>query len=216
MLLQAAIVPPLPALEALARLVKSVEVDPPAAPSPAPPRQGLFRRRPAVPPPPVPDADGDELDLVHPAQVRIPIAGFGNVTTGDAARLADTLRTAAADWARPTVWFAGGGALEFPGDRSVWAKLDGDIDALVAVSRGVIDSVASRGFFVDRRAFRASVAVGTITDTTTAPYLERVVAALDAFRGEPWSVDSVSVIKPSFDSTVGELQEVYDIAIGTG
>ena len=99
----------------------------------------------------------------------LPIAGFGNVTAGDAVNLADTLKDAAAEWACPTVQLAGGGALEFPDDRSVWAKLDGDVEALVAVARGVVQSVASRGFFVDRRTFRPWLAVATITDVHHRP-----------------------------------------------
>ena len=53
---------------------------------------------------------------------------IARVTAGDAARLADTLKDAAAEWECPTVWLSGGGALEFPDDRSVWAKLDGDVE----------------------------------------------------------------------------------------
>ena len=103
----------------------------------------------------------------------IPLTGFGNVTLGDSVSLAKALRAEARTWDRPTVHLAGGTALEFPGDESVWAKIDGDLDALNTIGRGVPQVVQRLGFFVDRRAFRPWLPVGTITDTTTAPYLEK-------------------------------------------
>ena len=125
----------------------------------------------------------------------IPITGFGNVTLGDSVKLAKALRTEAASWRRPEVAFTGGAALEFKGDESVWAKLDGDIDDLKTIGRGVPHVVQRLGFFVDRRQFRPWLSVGTITDDTTAPYLESVVAALDGFRGRSWTVEAVSLMK---------------------
>jgi hypothetical protein len=216
MLLHAVIVPPPSELAEIAHVLESFEVADPVV-DPPPPRTGRFlrRRRRIAPDVPTPTATGRELDLIAPAAMNLPIAGFGNVTSGDAARLVDTMKNAAAHWAVPTVWFAGGGALEFPDDRSVWAKLDGDVDALVSVARGIVESVASRGFFVDRRRFRPWLAVATITESTSATYLERAVAALDAYRGEPWTVAWVSVTKPSFGPVRGTFEEAYRIPLAS-
>jgi 2'-5' RNA ligase len=136
-----------------------------------------------------------ELDAPEVHEMYIPLAGFGNVTLGDSVKLADALRPQVATWRRPELVFTGGGALEFQGDLSVWIKLDGDLDGLNAIGRGVPLVVQRMGFFVDRRQFRPWLSVGTITDATSAPYLERLVAALDAFRSEPWTVESVSLMK---------------------
>ena len=213
MLLHAVIVPPRPVLDAVADVVQSID-EPRTVPPPQPPSRSSRRRRDrGVPEAGPPAESGPGLDFVHPEQLHLPITGFGNVTAGDAAKLADTLTDAAADWARPTVRIAGGGALEFPDDRAVWAKLEGDVDDLVSIARGVVQAVQSRGFFVDRRTFRPWLALATITDATTAPYLEEVVAALDAFRGEPWTVDCVSVVKRSFDDVPLESREAYRIPI---
>jgi 2'-5' RNA ligase len=213
MLLHAVIVPPRTVLDEVVQVVRSV--DEPRPPSPPQPSSGSSRRRRdrGVPEagPPAPTEPG--LDLVPPEQLHLPITGFGNVTAGDASRLAATLTEAAAGWARPTVRITGGGALEFPDDRAVWAKLEGDVDGLVSIARGVVQAVQSRGFFVDRRAFRPWLAVATITDATTAPYLEEVVAALDAFRGEPWAVECVSVMKRSFSGAVPGSMESYRIPL---
>lgn len=214
MLLHAVITPPPEVRAAVSLVLRSVDGGSQTiAPEPPPPR--FLRRRVREPVPPPPPAVGPELDFVPVAMMCLPIAGFGNVTSDDASKLADCLRGAAAAWACPTVCLAGGGALEFAEDRSIWARLDGDIDGLLAVASGVVQSVASRGFFVDRRKFRPWLSVATITDTTTPAHLERVVAALDAFRGEPWTVEWVSVTKPSFDHGPDGPPEVYRIPLST-
>lgn len=197
MRLFAAIVPPRAVLEEVTRVVPS-PVD-----APEPPR-GLLRRfgrgaRAGAEP--APTAPNLELDLPDVDRMYIPITGFGNVTLGDSVKLANAMRSEAATWRRPEVRFQGGAALEFTGDESVWAKLTGEIDDLKTIGRGVPHVVQRLGFFVDRRQFRPWLSVGTITDSTTAPYLERVVAALDDFEGQQWTVDSVWLMKRPPEST---------------
>jgi 2'-5' RNA ligase len=136
-----------------------------------------------------------ELDSPEVDEMYLPLAGLGNVALGDATKLAGALRSQVATWRRAELMFAGAAALEFPGDQSVWVKIDGDLDGLTAIAKGLPLVVQRLGFFVDRRKFRPWLSVGTITDTTTAPYLERLVAALDQFRGTPWTIDGVSLLK---------------------
>lgn len=140
-----------------------------------------------------------QLDRIPVHQMSLPLAGFGNVTTGDATRLARALGSAVAQSPGATLWIAGGTALEFPEDRSVWARLEGDLDDLRATARGVTQVVEQLGFFVDRRKFRPWLRVATVNDLTTAPHLEAVVAALDSYAGEPWSVDHVSLMKTVYE-----------------
>jgi 2'-5' RNA ligase len=208
------IVPPRAVLDAIALVVQSVNGVTAAASHPA--KGGFLRRRgnAIAPPSQASDSADEELDLIPIHRMLLPVAGFGNVTREDAVLLAAALRSSAADWESPTVRLAGGGALEFPDDRSVWAKLDGDIEALVTVANGVAQSVERQGFFVDRRAFRPWLAVATITKSTTAPHLENVVAALDAFRGEPWTIDWISLVKPTFEESVAVSKEMYRIELG--
>jgi RNA 2',3'-cyclic 3'-phosphodiesterase len=196
MRLFAAIVPPRAVLDEVIEVVRSVH-EPATQPGP---RRGILSRlgsgggthvaRRQAPP-----RDTDELVVPPPERLYLPITHFGNVTLGDSVQLADALRADVAGWQRPEVHFTGGAALEWPGDESVWAKLDGDLDALRAIGRGVPLVVQRLGFFVDRRKFRPWLSVGTITPGTTAPYLESLVAALDAFRGRAWTVEAVSLMK---------------------
>ena len=198
MLVHGAIIPPRPVLDALAEVVRSVPD--PVADATVAPQKGLLgrlgRRRdesegaPVTAPPPM-------LEHVGPDSMQLPITGFGNLTTNDARRLVDTLREAAAGWSAPHVRFAGGAALDYPGDWSVWAKLDGDVDALSAMARAVTQSVERLGYFVDRRQFRPMLSVATVTPATTGPFLESVVGALDTFRGDEWTAE-ISLTKEAF------------------
>jgi 2'-5' RNA ligase len=213
MLVHALIVPPREVLVAVARVVRSVER--PSVAEPPEPRRGfrarLGRGGPAVEPS---KATADELEFIPAEQMNLPITGFGNVTTGDARRLTEVIGAAASTWPRPTVCFTRGTAVETPGDRSVWAGLDGDVAALMTIAKGVTQSVEPLGFFVDRRKFRPAMAVATVTEHTTTEYLQSVLDALDAFRGQLWTVEYVLLTRRSFDvAGVSMPEEVARIPI---
>jgi RNA 2',3'-cyclic 3'-phosphodiesterase len=150
----------------------------------------------------------DQLAATPVELMRIPVTSFGNVAQREADQLLSKLRRGAADWPRPEVLFNGSAALEWPGDESVWAKVDGDADGLREIGRGVPVAVKALGFLVDRRAFRPWLSVGTITDHTTAPYLEQLVAALEDFKGMPWQVETLSVIRKVPQEAPGQVEEV--------
>jgi 2'-5' RNA ligase len=199
MILHGAIVPPRTVLEAVVEVLTSVPV--PAEAATPPPRQGflgrLGGRRPEAPESRAPARD--VLDHVPLTDMYLPVTEFGNLTTSDAHKLASVLTEAAGAWAPVTVCFAGGAALDFPGDWSVWAKLEGEVEPLMAIARGITQSVERLGYFVDRRLFRPMLSLGTVTEATTGPYLQAVVDALDAFRGEDWVVDHLSLMMLTFD-----------------
>lgn len=214
MLVHGAIVPPRAALAAVDAVVRSVPV-PAVAPEPAaaPSSKGLLgrlgRHRADVPE----DAGPVMLEHVPVDDMRLPVTGFGNLTTTDVHRITEAVREAAAQWPPLTVRFAGGTALDFPGDWSVWARLEGDVDALMALARSVPESVEPLGFFVDRRMFRPMLSVATVTQDTTGPFLQQVVDALDAFRGEEWPVE-LTLLKEVFVDGRAELVEFERIGPG--
>ena len=165
MRLYAAIVPPEPVRAELADLVQSVA---PGSP---------------------------ELEPAALREMRIPVTAFGNVSLQDADMLLSTLREVALRWSRPTIRFHGSAALEWEGDKCVWAKIDGDVPELLTVGRGVPLAIQRLGFLVDRRKFRPLIAVGSITDATGLPYLEKLTGALDAFQGSAWTLATLTVFK---------------------
>ena len=216
MRLFAAIVPPRDILEDVSRTVRSTVVT-----DPAPGRRRLFARRARAG---QDTADGGgvlaanrELDAPSAEALYLPITAFGNVTRGDSVKLAAALRAEAATWRRPTVSIAGGTALEFPGDESVWAKLDGDVDDLMTIGRGVPLVVQRLGFFVDRRVFRPWLSVGTITSETTAPFLEKVVATLEDYRSRAWTIEHISLMRrPMEPDAVSLYEELEQMPLAEG
>ena len=161
-------------------------------------------------------AGSRELDPVSADKMHIPVTGFGNVSHGDAHQLVDMLARAASSWTRPDLRFSGSAALEWPGDRNVWARLDGDVDGVLTVGRGVPPAVQRLGFLVDRRVFRPWVAVGSITDDTTAPFLERVVDRLGEFKGTMWTLSTLTVMRKVPTDDRGGMQEVVHEEIPLG
>jgi 2'-5' RNA ligase len=159
-----------------------------------------------------------ELDLVPVRDLRIPVTSFGHVSQGDGAQLLAYLARAAQAWPRPELRFSGSAALEWPGDRSVWARLDGDVDGLLTVGRGVPPAVQRLGFLVDRRVFRPWMSVGSITDETSAPFLEHVVARLDEFKGTMWTLSTLTVMRKVPTDDHGGVEEVVheEIPLGSG
>jgi len=160
--------------------------------------------------------ENDELTVADLAQMYVPLTGFGNVTLGDSVQLSKALRTEAQSWERPTVRLAGGTALEFRGDESVWAKITGDLDALGTIGRGVPQVVQRLGFFVDRRQFRPWLSVGTITEATTAPFLQSVVDALEGFEGQPWTIESISLMKRLPEEGPQAFEEMEEMPLAHG
>ncbi|QNN52875.1 2'-5' RNA ligase family protein [Nocardioides mesophilus] len=136
-----------------------------------------------------------ELDRVVAEDLLIPVTHFGNVTQRDFAQMLQLLNADAESWSQPELRFSGSAALEFEGDRSVWVRADGDLDGLFTIGRGVPVSVKRLGFLVDRRRFRPWLSVGTITDATTAPYLERLTAALDDYKSRSWTLQSLTIVR---------------------
>ena len=160
------------------------------------------------------DLANDQLDTVDVTLMHIPVTYFGNLTLGDSINLADTLRGEVATWSRPELRFSGGAALEWTGDESVWAKLDGDVEKLVTIGRGIPRVVQKLQLYVDRRQFRPWLSVGTITDRTTAPYLEDLVARLDRFSGRSWTQESVTLLKHIPQNTDHPYEVVEELPLG--
>ncbi len=166
MLLHTVIVPPSHILEPVAEVVRAAALA--ATPEELAPRRGFLRRSarrangtPGRSDEAATSTASEQLLFLPPTAMSLPIAGFGNVTSADAIRLADALQTAAAGTPGATVRIAGGTALEFTDDRNVWARLEGDVDGLRSMAREVTQVVEQHGFFVDRRRFRPMMCVGT-------------------------------------------------------
>lgn len=198
----AALVPPANVLEHVTQVVASVrpEREPVAEPghpgrhaSSSGKRFGRRRGQESAPPPP----SGPQLDQVPPFRMHVPIAKFGNLALADAIRLSDAMEDQATGWGSPRLRLSGGLALEPEGDDSVWARLQGDLDDLGAIVRGVSRVAQGLHLFVDRRVFRPELRLGTINDRTTEPYLGQLLATLEELDGPPWWQTNVVLLIPT-------------------
>jgi 2'-5' RNA ligase len=197
MRLFAAVVPPPELSEQLVALLAPSTV-PLAEPSRR--RFALRRGRPSADAAATTSPASRELTVLDAAAVHVHLASFGNVALGDVTKLTEALRRGAATWPRHELGLAGGTALEFAGDDAVWADVEGDVPRLSELARQVAAVGQRLGFFVDRRKFRPRLAVARITEETTAPYLEDVVARLEQHRSPTWTVDRLSLMQRPNDA----------------
>ena len=198
----AALQPPRDVLDQLTGLVSRVQIFEPGPARPAGQHRastgvlGKVRRR-GEPISDAPQPTGPQLDVVPTSRMHVPVARFGNLIQSDAARLVGTLREQAAGWPVPRLRLHGGDALPWPGDRSAWVSLAGDVDELRRIASGVTRVAQGLHLFVDRREFRPMVELGTINTRTTAAWLQQLVAELDEFDSNPWLQTEIMLFVPA-------------------
>lgn len=155
-----------------------------------------------------------QLDLLPSELVHIPLGRFGNVGLADRTALQEGLKEEVAYWAPLQLRFKGGSALVDPGDDSVWAELDGDLEQLVAMGTVIPRVVQRLGFLIDRREFRTRVRVGRITADTTVPFLEKLLARLDGYAGPAWTAHHVSLLRTRTGELSGaEVDVLHDLRL---
>lgn len=144
----------------------------------------------------------------------IPVVRFGNLTTADARRVAEAIAAVAAEWTPATVQFERVlfGTKEEP--RSVQAVLGGEVNELDTVARAVTSRAADLNFYLDRRLFHPVLEVGQVADGITGEDLAALTATVADYRGTPWTVDHVSVLKQTFGDGAPTFVEEFAIPIG--
>jgi 2'-5' RNA ligase len=216
MFLHAAFTPPHVVLEAISQAVQSAVAPLPKPDPPPEPRRSPFGRlgghsvqtvEPRV-------ATAPARGVIAEGHLNVPIAGFGNVTMRDAMLVVGALKEEGVRWATPTVHFAGATVQEIGSHSCVVMKLDGEVAELQTVARAVTQSVQRLGLRFDRRKFLPLIPVATIGATATSSEVMAFLNALEGFQGEPWTVDHVSLMKRSFDTTSMDYQEYQTIWLG--
>lgn len=144
-----------------------------------------------------------ELDVLGPEALVVPLIRLGNLTAPNAASLCEHLGRRVAELGRtPRLRLKGAWALEGD-DPAVGLRLDGDVDEIAGIARALPPMVAELDYFVDRRSFQPYLPLGTITASTTLPYLEHLVAALDEFESTAWDVHEIAVMARTWRSDGG-------------
>lgn len=157
-----------------------------------------------------------ELDRIGRGSLMIPVFTLGNVTRPEAGAVAELLRTEL-DRSRPPpqVRLAGVSALETEGDLTVGIPLAGEVDRVNELARSMWDLVTVRGYFVDRRRWAPRLTIGSITATTSLPFLERLVGDLTDRTYPTWSVSSIVFVRLRFDAPQPDTWEVVEKVVTT-
>jgi len=152
-----------------------------------------------------------EFERVARGSLMVPVFSLGNVTRPEAGAVAQLLRTEL-DRSRPApeVSLAGVWALEAEGDLTVGLPLAGDVDRVNELARDMWDLVTVRGYFVDRRRWAPRLTVGSVTATTSLPFLERLLADLGGRTYPSWSVSSVLLVRRRFDAPDPDTWEMVE------
>lgn len=183
----AAIVPPREVLDEVWSVAEATAAETPVGPTQPGKRKAsrrrLFGGRPAAesePPEPV-------IAFAPVKDVSLAMAKFGNLALNDANRLGDAVREAAPEWPSPRLRFSGYSTLESENDPSVWVELEGDLDQLQTVIRGVHEIAKGLRLFVDRRVFQPRVRLGGVLPHATEPELEALLARLARSETTAWT-----------------------------
>ena len=136
-------------------------------------------------------------------RLHLTLAFLGEVSEDTAARVADGLREAASRREPFALRLNGGGAFPRPQRaRVLWAGVEGDVDALTGLARASRRAARAARVEVERKPYVPHVTVARLRhggDATAA------VAALDAVRGDEWTVGEVVLMrsvlgpKPSYE-----------------
>jgi hypothetical protein len=158
-----------------------------------------------------------ELERVTRGSLMVPVFSLGNVTRPEASAVADFVHTELdRSHPAPQVWLEGVWALETEGDQTVGLPLAGDVDRVSELARTLGDLVMVRGYFVDRRRWAARLTIGSVTPTTSLPFLERLVADLGAQTSPAWPVSSIVFVRRRFDGDADTWDVVEEIPTCVG
>lgn len=158
-----------------------------------------------------------EFDLLPRSALALPVFGLGSISRPEASALTEFLRSElVSSEPAPRVGFSGVWALEDEGDPTVALPLVGEVDRVLELAARLPVLVAERGFFVDRRRFVPRMTLGSVTASTSLPYLEQLVGELEHHTGPVWSVSGVDVVRPRWDveAQVTQWEHVRSIPLG--
>jgi hypothetical protein len=173
-------------------------------------RRWFRRRRNGAERPP-----GPMLNLLPMSAMHLPMVKFGNLSTADAARVADEMERRAPEWSSPRLRLEGGRVLQPEGRTSVWLNLTGDLNEVRDLVRGVSHVALGLSLFVDRRIFQPELQLALVNDRTTPAYLESLLTELETFESNAWWQTTFSLMVAADDNPAWTPVKVYrEIALG--
>ncbi len=201
MQLHAVIVPPPDAVRGALEAAQGLFAASASASEPvAEPRRGgvLSRlRRPA----PVTDAPPVmSFFPATPGAEFITLAKLGNVTVTDACTLTKALNEAVGAWNPPMVRVTTLGVGEINPRHvvpalDVTARLEGELDTLHAMFRGLNDVAKAQRFFLDRRSFRPEFPIGFVEANQGATIPEALPGSTSPHESDWWRPTHITIVR---------------------
>jgi 2'-5' RNA ligase len=129
------------------------------------------------------------LRWTPPAQWHLTLAFLGEVDEGVLPELTERLARAARR--HPPVPLSLGAGGRF-GDRVLWIRVGGSVDALRRLAASVAAAARRGGIAVDDRPYRPHL---TLARTRPGTDLRPAVEALRGFEGSPWTADALHLVR---------------------
>lgn len=213
MQLHAVIVPPPDVLESTFAAAQGVRLAPetPIVQEEAPARLLQRLRRRETAPARAPEVP---FTLTPSTEQHVRVTRFGNVTGADTETLGIALGMAAWDWPAPVVHVSGLSIDTTAHTPVITAQLDGDIDGLRQIFRGVLAVAQSQRFFLDRRIFHPEFTVATVDIASDETAKERLELETETVRGADWQVTHLSLLRLSFTSPGRVFEDVAVVPLG--
>jgi len=149
--------------------------------------------------------------------IHLTLKFLGNVEAPQVAALQTALESAASGLSRFTLRLANGGV--FPNasnPRVVWVGLDGDIESLVSLQRGVKRALTGIGFTTEERAFQAHLTLARVKGRLTS--VERIqlmetLATLWEVDPPEFQVGSVSLMQSTLKPTGAKYTRLGEVEL---
>ena len=144
----------------------------------------------------------------------VTLAKLGNVTVTDAVTLTKALTEAAGAWSPPMVRISALSVGEINPRHvvpalDVHAQLEGELDTLHAMFRGLNDVAKAQRFFRDRRSFRPEFPLGFVEAAHGASIPESLPGSSTSHESDWWRPTHVSILR-SLHSCNGVTFEEFD------
>jgi RNA 2',3'-cyclic 3'-phosphodiesterase len=134
-------------------------------------------------------AEAPELTWTTPAQWHLTLVFLADVADQRVPELERRLGSAAARHGRERLSIAGGGCF---GDRVLFAKLTGDVDALRRLAASVQAAARRSGLDVEDRRYRPHL---TLARGRRGADVRALVPHLNAFTGSAWGADEIELVR---------------------
>ena len=104
----------------------------------------------------------------------------------------------------------------FPGvrrPRVIWVGINGDVETLMALQQAIDGNLATLGFALEKRSFKAHLTVGRVKGAINAQQLQEVIQHYQDYRSESFQVQRIELIRSDLKPQGPEYTSLATIAL---